>query len=75
MARRVARAGERAGKARTMQTMSIPQFGGPDVLTVIEKQVRRLGPGRVSGCSGRPVGEAIGKPTRDCRPSGSARIA
>lgn len=45
MARRAADAGESAGKVRTMQTMPIPRFGGPDVLTVIEKQVRRPGPG------------------------------
>lgn len=73
MARRAEDAGERAGKVRTMQTMPIPRFGGPDVLTVIEKQVRPSRPGRVSldvayaGVNylapGVQFGEAIGKPT------------
>lgn len=65
--------------------MPIPRFGGPEVLTVIEKQVRRPGPGEVSldvayaGVNqlapGVQFGEAIGKPTLSCRPLGSARIA
>jgi NADPH:quinone reductase len=31
-----------------MQTMSIPRFGGPEVLTAVEKQEPRPGPGEVS---------------------------
>jgi NADPH2:quinone reductase len=31
-----------------MQTVSIPRFGGPEVLTVVEKEARRPGPGEVS---------------------------